>query len=212
MTRLKFIFILTAIIAAMGFTVTSLIKENRKLRQDKRHIAKVLVENQQELAYVKDKLGNEVATSEVKDIRIKDLNNIVNNLKDERLQWITEFEGLRKNLRNLELATKINTETILKFETGFDPEVTIVYQGDSVKARPFTYTEPYFYQSGLVLQDRLIVDSLRVEVPIDGIVLWERKHNFLGIRWGKKTYESQFRSKNPNARITGFEQIRIIKK
>lgn len=158
-----------------------------------------------EVEYYKLENGQLVAT---KDAAILDLKTVKKLSEDKDLQWIEQFEGIKKNLRNLETATQINTETIASMKGNITDTVVVV---DSTEHKAFSFdnSDKWMEVKGVVIPDLKTVDTfVKVQVPIEGVMFWKRK-KVLGLRIGGKEWSSEFTSPNPYTKITNLNQILI---
>jgi hypothetical protein len=131
--------------------------------------------------------------------------------KSEEFAWTLKYEGLQKNLKNLVQTTKAvaKIDTTLKIE----PKETrgIVFRSSAeIKAdttEQILWDDQYNRVS--IKGDGL---NLKIDVPIQGVIFWERPHKFWFIKWGKKIYTSEFSTLNPLAQVTNHEVIQVRQK
>jgi hypothetical protein len=127
------------------------------------------------------------------------------------LKWLQEFEGLKKNLRNLESAYRLQTkvvdsvkvklQTLQLFYINSHGD-TIIYQG-----MKFNYEDKFASISALQVTPDSLHVKYSVDVPISGTLYWKRKW-FLG----KKTYQAEVTSANPNVKISDVITFKTNKK
>jgi len=175
------------------------------LREQNKQITQYAIQKSMEVEYYKLENGQLVAT---KDAAILDLKTVKKLSEDKDLQWIKQFEGIKKNLRNLETATQINTETIVSMKGNITDTVVVV---DSTEHKAFSFdnSDKWMEVKGVVIPDLKTVDTfVKVQVPIEGVMFWKRK-KVLGLRIGGKEWSSEFTSPNPYTKITNLNQILI---
>lgn len=175
------------------------------LREQNKQITQYAIQKSMEVEYYKLENGQLVAT---KDAAILDLKTVKKLSEDKDLQWIKQFEGIKKNLRNLETATQINTETIASMKGNITDTVVVV---DSTEHRAFSFdnSDKWMEVKGVVIPDLKTVDTfIKVQVPIEGVMFWKRK-KVVGLRIGSKEWSSEFTSPNPYTKITTLNQILI---
>jgi len=175
------------------------------LREQNKQITQYAIQKSMEVEYYKLENGQLAAT---KDAAILDLKTVKKLSEDKDLQWIKQFEGIKKNLRNLETATQINTETIASMKGNITDTVVVV---DSTEHKAFSFdnSDKWMEVKGIVITDLKTVDTfVKVQVPIEGVMFWKRK-KVLGLRIGGKEWSSEFTSPNPYTKITNLNQILI---
>lgn len=178
------------------------------LRDQVKQITQYAIQKSMEVEYYKLENGQLVAT---KDAAILDLKTVKKLSEDKDLQWIKQFEGIKKNLRNLETATQINTETIASMK-GAVTDTVVVVDSTEHKAFSFDNSDKWMEVKGVVIPDLKTVDTfIKVQVPIEGVMFWKRK-KVLGLRLGRKEWSSEFTSPNPYTKITTLNQILIRRK
>lgn len=144
-----------------------------------------------------------------------------NARKLEEFAWI-KVEGVNKKLKNLVQTTKI--------DAGIDTTVTvrpIPYHPENLVKAPIgdlggqTIVAVWPGVDQILYEDEynsVAIDSagvnltLKIDVPIRGVVYWERPHKFLFFKWGKKQYVSDFSSPNTLVKISNHEVIQVRKK
>lgn len=147
------------------------------------------------VTHYKNKLNNEVAKNETLQLESKTLKELV---KEGQLPVLKEFEGLKRNYRNL--------QTLMQANINLTSNLSMQVQADST----FTYADEFRDIDGKISKDSLgyivhITDTSTI--PIDIVVYWKRKW-FLG----QKTFQAEAVSKNKKAKIIGLETIQIRKK
>ncbi len=192
-------------IAILGAIIWGLMTKLNTALSERDQATDYATQSSKQISYYKNKADEEVAKKDAVTLDYKLLQTLS---KNNELQWLKQFEGLKSNLKNLEQATQVNTATIASFSTvGKDTTVQI----DSVYHPAFTFENKsqYILETGTVIPELKRVDShIEVEVPIDLVVYWQRK-KFLLLRIGKKEYKTEATSPNKATKITGLDQILI---
>jgi len=152
--------------------------------------------------YETNKLGNEVAISQILEFKASEMRmmNEFNNLHKEVI-------GLKKNLKNLEQLSRqqviVQTNTVTKLVRD---TVTI----DSVITEGFTFSIENEFESTQgkvdVLNKKVQLDSYQ-KIDLKTSIIWRRKWLF-----GKKRFEAQTTSNNPNVKIGKNSLIKVKKK
>jgi len=177
-------------------------------KEQKQNIELLFSNKVKELETYKNKQGQIVVKNEVPEINNKEVKNLV---KQGNLQFLKEFNNLKKNYRNLESAYQIQSKVIdsLNVDLSKTPEIYVNKKGDSVKfiAHNINYEDKW-----LELQLKQITpDSANLKysvyVPLDGVLYWKRTW-FLG----KKHYFSEVTSSNPHIKINKLLNIKITGK
>ncbi len=177
-----------------------------------------------------NKYGYSVAKATALELSLANANELRNS---DKLNFVNEFAGVKKSLKNLESTTRSITvvehewdlaliDTILSainnngFATTADfidmPNTFSISEIDSINAIPaqkFHYEDSLNRISGVIVGDR-IKPSIHVVIPIEGVVYWQRK-KVLGIRIGKRNWFSEIKTTNPIATIKQNE-LTIIRK
>lgn len=160
--------------------------------------------------WYKNKLGMEVA-------KVKTLSLSYKNLKDlqesERIKFVRKFEGVKKNLRNVDAIMSANAQSkstvSIPIVSGVADSI-FFYDG---KIIAFSGLFEHDSISGTITKDSVIINRV-TNVPLQGVIFWQRG-KVLGLYRGwpaKKHWEAQLTSPNPNVRITDFEFIQIRRK
>lgn len=139
-------------------------------------------------------------------------NKTVKKLAEEgQLTWLKEFEGVKKNMKNLESAYRLQARAAdsvgarlekLRLTYINDDGDTIVYQG--VK---FNYQDKYTALKAKQVTPDSIVVTYNIKVPLSGAVFWKRKW-FLG----KKQYQAEMMSENPSVVLDSVVSLTVKKK
>jgi len=168
-------------------------------------VSQYAIAKDKEIEYYRNSLNEQVAKTDAVLLETKSLKKLA---EDNSLKWLKEFEGVKKNLRNVEVATNLNTQTIAEFTaTGTDTTILI----DSVETPAFTFVNKneWIDESGTVIPSLKKVDTkIKVTVPIEAVLYWERK-KVIGLRIGRKQYKVEVKSKNPYTTILQADQLLI---
>lgn len=122
------------------------------------------------------------------------------NVKIKQLQEIQQIDAWAKGYFTTQL------------RPAYIPDTT---NGIKITPTGNTYTYNYFQWRDSFMQMNGVIDSENVSVsysmdlPIRTSLIWHRKHHFLSIGWGKKTYVLDAYSDNPNVNITGLQGLKI---
>ncbi len=177
-------------------------------KEQKQNIELLFSNKEKELQVYKNKQGQTVSKNEtvqLNDGSIKDL------VKQGNLQFLKEFDNLKKNYRNLETAFKIQTKSIdsLRVMMIDTSEVYVDKKGDSIKfiAHNFNYQDKWSdFQLKQYSPDSAEF-KYQVYVPLDGVMYWKRNW-FLG----KKHYFTEVTSENPHIKINKLLSVKITGK
>lgn len=197
---------LIAAIIVMAFIITHLFGKVGKLSEEKAQLIEVADKNKRAAETYINLHGAEVSKNETLQLS---LDNAQELNKRNELGNLKQFQGLRKNIKNLEAVVQIKN-TIIQDLRLKNYDSVIVILADTIPVKKFSYSDEFNSIKGIVKDDtsELVVN---VKVPIEGVVYWERKKKFWFIRYGKKTYYSEFTSRNPWVTIENHETT-IIKK
>ena len=130
------------------------------------------------------------------------------NLLDiEELKGLaTEFKELKRNLKNLDSYSQINTTTDIH-RTIKLKDTTIVTKKSVVEhGKTFNYSDKFDSISGVVVNDS-IQWQIKHKEELEVVSYWKRKW-FLG----KKTYECEIKSANPNTKISYQKSLKVKRK
>lgn len=166
---------------------------------------------QAELKHYKNRVnGLEIEVAK-KGASALDISSLQALSKSKDLEWLKQFEGLKSNLKNLESAVNLNAEYVAKFST-IGKDTTTLVNGIETPAFSFENKTKYMLETGIVIPSLKQVNSnLRIEVPIQSVVYWQRK-KFLLLRIGKKEYFTEITSPNEDVHITQMDQVLVKKK
>ena len=194
-----------ALILLAAFVLMPMFYNKWRQAEDKANqVAKYATTRDQEITYYKNELQREVAKG---NALLMD-KQAFKELKDD-FQYLTkEFNGVKKNLKNVEQVTRITASIIdtLKIPT---KDSSVVINNTNYLAKTFEYKDQYNKVSGVLVNDSANI-KLDIKVPLEMVVLWERS-KILGIRIGRKKYHIEGTSKNESVKITGLENIKIQK-
>lgn len=181
---------------AASFGCYIFFKKWRDAQQENKGLIKLNSESFKEVTHYKNKLGNEVAKNEIVQLESATIKKLI---KEGQLPILKEFEGLKRNYKNLELLASAN----MRIASNLNLKVN----NDST----FNYQDEYRYLIGQIHKDSTtgIVVSISdtTTIPLDIVIYWKQKW-FLG----KKRYNAEAISKNKSVKITGLETIKISKK
>lgn len=152
----------------------------------------------QSITYYETRLGEEVASCEALRLRCSEY-------EARHARDAAELRTLGVRLRCLESASKLATESELKFQTPLEPAPSVV--SDSV--RLFAWRDAWVEVEGALRADTLHCQIRSVDTLVQ--VVHRVPHRFLFFRWGTKALRQEIRSKNPHTRIVYAEYIKIEK-
>jgi len=196
-----------------GITIEVLRRENAVLRQEKEQLVKAASDSGRIARTYINLYGQAVSKNNVLELTHRNARAI----QAQELAFTRLFEGVKKNLKNLETAFRSQSEVLIKLK--LKNSDTLIVQphadapADTITATHFSYGDNYNIIQGLVLSDTTQLDGY-IAVPIDGVNYWQRKHKFIFKNWriGKKQYFSEMTSPNPWVHITQHEFINIGRK
>jgi hypothetical protein len=155
----------------------------------------------QETRFYKNEYSKQVAFNQNVEMSLEALKDLQ---KANKLEFLKQFEGLKKNLKNLESATQIESKiegtakAILK-----DTIIKEYHPIENVKH--FRYVDNETFIKGIVIKDSVFLDY-RMNMNLDVVVLWERKW-FLG----KKQYKVQATSRSEKVDILKLHSFTVKK-
>lgn len=192
-------------IAILGITVVIMFKKWQHAEGQVTQLTDYVKVKDAETEHYKNQYGRQVAKTDALQI---DFDTFKKISSDKDLEWIQQFEGVKKSLKNLEVTTQVNAKAVADFKlTGTD--TTIMVDGKSTPGFNFGVDDQWLKVEGIVLPETKYVQALvEVNVPIEGVLYWQRK-KILGLRIGKKTWKSEFTSPNPHVTIMNNNQILI---
>lgn len=132
-------------------------------------------------------------------------------VKDGNLQFLKEFDGLKKNFKNLEFAFQAQSKSIDSLRIHIKDSVFtyIDNKGDTIKfiAQNWKKEDKWSKFDYKQFSPDSAILKYEVDVPLDGVFYWKRKW-FLG----KKHYFSEITSPNPHVKIPKFLELKVGKK
>lgn len=195
------------IISLIG-AVSLLRDQLAQTKSDNRNLINLYSAESQKVQHYTSKLGQEVANNKAVVLSNKAMKDLMDN---QEMQWLNNFKDLKRSLKNLEVAQRItaNAYDSLKVLLEDTTKFYIIPTGDTVKFKAVKMRHRDKYAS--IRAEQITPDSgvfvYHVEVPIDGAIYWTQKW-FLG----KKHYESEFTSENPNVTITKLQTIKVTRR
>lgn len=159
--------------------------------------------------------NEEVSHNKVLELSMRNVGALRNT---PELAFVKKFAGVNKKMNNLEETIKVQADVIARLKLSNHDTLAQTQnfaspQPDSIAGKSFTYGDEYNIINGLVLPDttQLFVD---IQVPIDGVVYWQKKHHFIFKNWrfGKKEYFSELSSPNKWVHISQHEFINVGRK
>lgn len=181
-------------------------------KKQKEGVQQLFSKKQSEIELYKNKQGQLVAKNEVVELENKTIKALV---KEGNLSWLTELQGVKKNMRNLESAYRLRTQVLdsILVKLNDTTRTYITIKGDTIefKAKDWSYSDKFSsFKSYQITPDSSIF-TYNISVPLSGAVYWKRKHPFLWI-FSKKVYKSELTSENPNVKIIQMDNIKVSKK
>lgn len=150
----------------------------------------------------KNKNGELITKTEVLELS---LSNTQKLRETERLKFLKQFDGLKKDIRNLEMAGSF--EWLIDEDSV--PSTTInIPCTDSLKVFKYELIDEFNTIRALVVD----TPQLDIRVPLYPILLWERSKKFLWWKVGPKQYSLESFSPNKLVKITKQEIIKVQKK
>lgn len=203
---MKLTIIIGVLFLGLVATLAVVVRRLEIMKVERDQLVQYSLEKSDSIEYLKTKNGQIIARSTVQDLTIRNLRKLSDNLP-----WIKQFEGVNRRLNNVEQATKLTAQVVGNFQ--FPLRDTTIINLDSIvtKAKVFNNKDKWFPIKGVVFSDSITTTS-KIPVPLQSILLWERKHKFLGIKFGRKKWTNQTTSENPYVKITEHQIIRIGKK
>lgn len=205
----KLVVIITAFLLISGLTYYVQILQDKlvQVKSDNRSLIQLYSDDHRDLAYYKTQHGQEVAQNKALQISHKAMQDL---MESREYQWLSNFEGLKKSLKNLEIAQQITARVYdsVKVRLEQKPGWYVDQRGDTIKINlvKFEFQDKY----AKIKARQITLDSAEViyniNVPLQQVVYWDRKW-FLG----KKHYESEITSPNKSIAITKLETIFVKK-
>lgn len=201
--NLKFLAVLVVIGCMM--TTVALVQENKELRQQRADITGFAKLRDAQVKYYQNELGNQVAKVEAIQLENRNLRELANT-KD--LEYLKQFDGLKKSLKNLENAVNTNLKITTKVEGKLNDSTFTVLNGKDttyVLGKTFKLEDNYRKLSIAIVDRNITVDETMI-VPLSIVTYWERK-KILWLKIGKKHYTTEATSENPHVKIDKIQAI-----
>jgi hypothetical protein len=205
---MRIIIILSTLILLLITVLTIVVRQLQTVKEERDQAIDYTLQKDDSIQYLKTKNGQVSAKAYVQELTIRNLKKLSES-KD--LAWIKQFEGVHKRLNNVEQATKLTADVVGNFKIPLRDTTIINLDSSVTKAHTFNNKDKWFPIKGIIFTDSITTTS-KIPVPLESILLWERPHRFLGIRFGKKSWSNQTSSPNPYVKITDNKIVRIGKK
>lgn len=194
-------------------TVAVLKKENERLANSNTNFIAFAKKDSIKIEYYRNSRNQEVAKNEVLTLSEKD----ARELRDtELLSIVNQFEGIKKNMKNLEQVSRTTMSTVGSFkallkDSTYNKIDSATNDTTIVTRRIYDNRDPWIKLTGFIEGDSI---SMKADVPTPlASVLFIEKGRFI---WKKLSREKKYTiastSENPYTRITKNEVIRIEKK
>lgn len=146
--------------------------------------------------------NNQIARTKVVEMSLENVKALRNN---ERLKFLNQFEGLKKDLKNLEefIKTEININ-----EDSIPSKIVYVTCKDSIKIFQYSLVDEFNNIHALVID----TPQFDIRVPIYSTVYWRRKRKFMWWRLGPKQWFIESFSPNKLVEIDKQELIKVTRK
>lgn len=214
--NLKMYAILGGTIVLLGLALGFMWDKLQQVKTERNQAIEFNNAREDSLVYYRNGMGQEIARNAVLDLTLR---NIQRLRSDERVSWISKFDGVNKRLNNLESATRTVAQAIGIFTipVASVPEDTLdwaTWLNDSTWAGP-QHIRTFDNHNEWIRVRGTITDSVVVRVdayvPIENVVFWQRK-KVVGLRIGRKHWFSETSSSNPYVKITESTVIRVGKR
>lgn len=211
--RLAITIIVLLLLIGGAVTITTQRRMIMRLNTENEQLVKVATDSGRIARTHINLYGKAISKNNVLDLTLRNARAI----QAQELAFIRQFEGVKKNLKNLETAFRSQSEVLIKLKLKNKDTIIVQTQNlasqDTINAIHFSYGDNYNIIQGIVLSDTTQLDGY-IAVPIDGVNYWQRKHKFIFKNWriGKKQYFSEITSPNPWVHITQHEFINIGRK
>lgn len=133
------------------------------------------------------------------------LSNAQRLRETERLKFLKQFDGLKRDLRNLEMAGSF--EWLIDEDSIPSTEITLPCT-DSLNVFKYELIDEFNTIRALVVD----TPQVDIRVPFYPILLWERSKKFLWWKVGPKQYSLESFSPNKLVKITKQEIVKVAKK
>lgn len=175
-------------------------KRTQELKVQNKELADYATSKDNEVAYYTNKYNQQVAETET----LRMSNESMEQVKEDFAELAEKFEGVKKNLKNVENVTRLTAEAVASFEIPTsEPRIDTVL---NTLVRDFDNKEEWFRVAGRVSDTKIHIDSLHVPVPLDVVTYWKRK-KILFLRIGRKEYFTSATSENPYIKVTKLKAI-----
>lgn len=118
----------------------------------------------------------------------------------------TEFKELKRNLKNLDSYSQINTTTDIHRTIKLKDTIILNQKSVVVQGKTFNYSDKFDTIKGVVVNDS-VQWQIKHKDSLEVVSYWKRKW-FLG----KKTYECEIKSTNPNTQISYQKNLKVKRK
>jgi hypothetical protein len=175
--------------------------ELQNAKQTHKEVLFSLDSTKQETRFYKNQYSKQVAFNQNVETSLEALKDLQ---KVHKLEFLKQFEGLKKNLKNLESATQI--EANIEGTAKAILKDTIIKEFHHIdKLQHFRYVDNEAFIKGIVVKDSVFLDY-RMNMNLDVVVLWER-------RWflGKKKYKVQATSRSEKVDILKLHSFTVKK-
>ena len=149
-----------------------------------------------------NKNGELITKTEVLELT---LSNAQRLRETERLKFLKQFDGLKRDLRNLEMAGSF--EWLIDEDSIPSTEITLPCT-DSLKVFKYELVDEFNTIRALVVD----TPQVDIRVPFYPVLLWERSKKFLWWKVGPKQYSLESYSPNKLVKITKQEIVKVQKK
>lgn len=149
-----------------------------------------------------NKNGELISKTEVLELT---LNNAQRLRETERLKFLKQFDGLKRDLRNLEMSGSF--EWLIDEDSIPSTEITLPCT-DSLNVFKYELIDEFNTIRALVVD----TPQVDIRVPFYPILLWERSKKFLWWKVGPKQYSLESFSPNKLVKITKQEIVKVQKK
>lgn len=175
-------------------------KRTQELKVQNKELSDYATAKDTVVRYYVNKYNQQVAETET----IRMSNESLKQVKEDFADLVGKFEGVKKNLKNVENVTRLTAEAVASFEIPTsEPRIDTVL---ITQVRDFDNNEKWFRVSGRVSDTKIYLDSISVPVPLDVITYWKRK-KILFLRIGKKEYFTSATSENPHVKVSKLKSV-----
>ncbi len=208
MLRTKIEIVILILLLISGFFAYTFYNKYKEEKEQKEGVEQLFSKKQAEVEVYKNKYGQAVNRVEGITLENKTIKQLV---KDGNLQFLKEFEGLRKNYKNLEFAFQLQAKSIDSLRIHLRDSVTsyIDNKGDTIKftAKNWNKEDKWSKFTYKQISPDSAILKYEVDVPLDGVYFFKRKW-FLG----KKRHFAEVVSTNPHVKIPQLLELKVGKK